>query len=202
MSVPISLQIGDGASELVYFHGRGSAETEAYAVGAAFPGARICAYRAPIPEGAGFAWFRNRGIGVADEESLATSTNQVGGWLRRDFLGKPWLCGFSNGAAMASGLILAEPDRFAGLIMIGGCLVTEGRPPGRLQAKPVLFCRGSHDAVIPPSFSRASWEYLSGAAGANAQLLTYEGGHELSPELYQPIGDWFRAHARASGGAF
>src|SRR3546814_2531979 len=38
---------------------------------------------------------------------------------------RPWLCGFSNGAAMAASLLLSNPGAYSGLIMIDGCFAVE-----------------------------------------------------------------------------
>src|SRR3546814_7035063 len=60
---------------------------------------------------------------------------------------RPWLCGFSNGAAMAANLLIETPEAYAGLIMIGGCFAVEddALPAGALAGKQVLVCRGRSD---------------------------------------------------------
>src|SRR3546814_5995075 len=76
----------------------------------------------------------------------------VGDWIAADTgRQRPWLCGFSNGAAMAASLLLSNPGAYSGLIMIGGCFAVEDGdlPDNGLLDKPVLFCRGQFDDVIP-----------------------------------------------------
>src|SRR3546814_4250084 len=83
-------------------------------------------YRGPLPQGPGFAWFENAGIGVALPSSLSGETSKVGDWIAADTgRQRPWLCGFSNGAAMAASLLLSNPGAYSGLIMIGGCFAVE-----------------------------------------------------------------------------
>src|SRR3546814_5939078 len=58
--------------------------------------------------------------------SLSGETSKVGDWNAADTgRQRPWLCGFSNGAAMAASLLLSNPGAYSGLIMIGGCFAVE-----------------------------------------------------------------------------
>src|SRR3546814_9922451 len=52
---------------------------------------------------------------------------------------------------MAASLLLSNPGAYSGLIMIGGCFAVEDGdlPDNGLLDKPVLFCRGQFDDVIP-----------------------------------------------------
>src|SRR3546814_10099587 len=84
--------------------------------------------------------------------SLSGETSKVGDWIAADTgRQRPWLCGFSNGAAMAASLLLSNPGAYSGLLMIGGCFAVEDGdlPDNGLLDKPVFFCRGQFDAVIP-----------------------------------------------------
>jgi phospholipase/carboxylesterase len=87
-------------------------------------GPAYVAVRAPIAEGAGYAWFANRGIGRPVAASLAETTTWFRGWLDEVAPGgRPVvLVGFSGGAAFAGGLLLQEPQRFAGAAVLHGTL--------------------------------------------------------------------------------
>ncbi len=64
----------DPAAPLVeLLHGRGSSEADIIGLAAHLPvGPAYAAVRAPIPAGAGYAWFANRGIGrPVDESSMS-----------------------------------------------------------------------------------------------------------------------------------
>src|SRR3546814_2302420 len=88
--------------------------------------ANVRSYRGPLIQGGGFAWFQNSGVGIALPESLAQETAKVRDWIAADTgRRRPWLCGFSNGAAMAANLLIETPEAYAGLIMIGGCFAVE-----------------------------------------------------------------------------
>ncbi|KUR79581.1 esterase [Novosphingobium sp. FSW06-99] len=184
------------APQVVYLHGRGSSEREVTRIVQAFSGASVRAYRAPLREGAGYAWFENQGIGIARTDSLAAELPKVSDWIKTDNgAQRPWLCGFSNGAAMAASLALAEPDAYAGLVMIGGCFATDQLPTARLRAMPVLFCRGDHDTVIPPTKFRQALTYLSDHSRAALDAITYPGGHDVTIDVVTAVSRWFRARA-------
>lgn len=183
------------APDVVFLHGRGATERDAGLVVPAFPGANVRGYRGPLREFGGFSWFANRLIGDATPASLCVEVPKVAAWISADRgASAPWLCGFSNGAAMAAALALESPSSFAGLIMIGGCFPTNALPPGRFEGLPVLFCQGRYDDIIPSEKFRAARAYLKGASAAKATLVSYEGAHELPPELMPTIAQWFGCH--------
>src|SRR3546814_409766 len=117
---------GGDSRDIVYLHGRGSTEREAGFALSLFGNANVRAYRGPIAQGGGFAWFLNAGTGTAVPQSLAHETAKIGNWIAADTGRRlPWLCGFSNGAAMAASLLLDRPRAYAGLIMIAGCFAID-----------------------------------------------------------------------------
>ena len=181
------------APDIVFLHGRGSSEREGAVLLPAFPGAALRAYRGPLREGGGFAWFVNAGIGNAKTESLAKEAPRVARWIAADNGSHaPWLCGFSNGAAMAASLALADPHAYAGLVMIGGCFPSEDLPADGLRQMPVLFCAGQFDAVIPSLKSQQALGYLTGRSGAKTDYIRYADGHSMPPGLLVQIAAWFK----------
>ncbi|AGH51636.1 esterase [Sphingomonas sp. BHC-A] len=185
--------------DIVYLHGRGSTEREAGFALPLFGRANVRSYRGPLPQGPGFAWFENAGIGVALPSSLSGETSKVGDWIAADTgRQRPWLCGFSNGAAMAASLLLSNPGAYSGLIMIGGCFAVEDGdlPDNGLLDKPVLFCRGQFDDVIPRHKFEQAEAYLSGPSGARATFIPYEGGHELPLPIKAAVQGWLGAESR------
>src|SRR3546814_4511611 len=70
--------------DIVYLHGRGRTEREAGFALPLFGRANVRSYRGPLPQGPGFAWFENAGIGVALPSSLSGETSKVGDWIAAD----------------------------------------------------------------------------------------------------------------------
>jgi phospholipase/carboxylesterase len=183
---------------VVLLHGRGSNEHEIIALADALPqGAAYTAVRAPIAEGAGFAWFANRGIGRPITQSLAQTMSWFINWLD-DVApeGRPVvLVGFSGGAAFAGGLVLSDPARFAGAAILYGTLPFDaGVPvtPGRLAGLPVFVAHGEQDTVIPRELLDRTWSYLAGDSGAAVHARRDPGGHGISAPTLAELGEWIR----------
>ncbi len=102
------------------------------------------------------------------------------------------LVGFSGGAAFAGGLLLAEPDRYAGAAILYGTLSFDaGVPttPGRLQGARVLV-HGDQDKVIPRELLDRTRSYLTGEAAAVTTAVRDAGGHGLSTAGLVPLQQW------------
>src|SRR3546814_16988553 len=109
--------------DIVYLHGRGSTEREAGFALPLFGRANVRSYRGPLPQGPGFAWFENAGIGVALPSSLSGEKSKVGDWIAADTgRQRPWLCGFSNGAAKIGRASCRS--RVCQYVVIAGCAGT------------------------------------------------------------------------------
>jgi phospholipase/carboxylesterase len=196
----------DAATEplVVLLHGRGSDEREIATLVDHLPvGPAYAAVRAPIAEGGGFAWFANRGIGRPVAESLAETMAWFRDWL--DEIAKEEqpvvLVGFSGGAAFAGGLLLHQPDRYAGAAILYGTLPFEAGvsvEPGRLTGVPVFVAQGEADTVIPRELLDRTWSYLHGESGAKPTSRRDPGGHEISPQTLRELGEWI-AQLRSSG---
>src|SRR3546814_10278482 len=107
---------------------------------------------------------------------------------------RPWLCGFSNGAAMAANLLIETPEAYAGLIMIGGCFAVEDEslPAGALAGKQVLVCRGRSDDIMTQHKFEQAESYLTGTSGARKTPLGSHGGHELPLIIKSSLQGWLR----------
>lgn len=186
---------------VVLLHGRGSDESGIIGLANHLPaGPSYAAVRAPIPAGGGFAWFANRGTGRPVAESLDQTMAWFRTWL--DPIapeGRPViLVGFSGGAAFAGGLLLADPQRFAGTAVLYGTLPFEaGVPtsPDRLAGAPVFLAHGEADTVIPADLLGRTWDYLLGASGADTHARKDPGGHSLSAETAAELGAWITERA-------
>lgn len=88
--------------------------------------------RAPIAEGGGYAWFANRGIGRPLPDSISATSAWLFDWLDTvaPSPSSVSLLGFSGGMAMAGGLLLAQPHRFAAAVLLSGTLPWDAGLPG------------------------------------------------------------------------
>ncbi|MEV8615020.1 phospholipase [Amycolatopsis sp. NPDC051373] len=183
---------------VVLLHGRGSRESEIIGLADALPkGFRYAAVRAPIAEGGGFAWFANRGIGRPTPESLRITMDWFLAWLDRQ-RGPVLLIGFRGGAAFAGGLVLDDPDRFAGAAILYGTLPFDaGVPtgPARLAGLPVFLAHGEHDQVIPRDLQDRTWRYLTAESGAPTIARRDPVGHGFAPDALASLGGWLAERA-------
>ncbi|WP_369227824.1 luciferase family protein [Streptomyces sp. R39] len=194
---PTAVSRGDSAAPLVVLlHGRGSRETEIIALADTLPPAlSYAAVRAPIAEGPGFAWFANRGIGRPVPESLRATLDWFNAWL--DEIAPPGrpvlLVGFSGGAAFAGGLVLDNPERFAGAAILYGTLPFDaGVPttPARLAGVPVFVAQGEHDRVIPRELLDRTWHYLTSESGAPTIARRDPVGHGIATGALAGLAGW------------
>jgi phospholipase/carboxylesterase len=185
-----------GRPLVVLLHGRGADEAGIIGLADHLPqGPSYAAVRAPIAEGGGFAWFANGGIGRPVAESLAETMTWFRSWL--DDLAPPGrpviLTGFSGGAAFAGGLLLADPQRFAGAAILYGTLPFDGGvpvAPARLTGVPVFVAQGDTDTVIPRELLDRTWSYLLGDSGAPPYVRRDPGGHGLTAQTVTELGGW------------
>ena len=181
---------------VVLLHGRGSNERDIVGLAQHLPdGPAYAAVRAPIAEGAGYAWFANRGIGRPVAESLRETMDWFRGWLETVAPeGRPVvLIGFSGGAAFAGGLLLDAPQQYAGAAVLYGTLPFDaGVPttPGRLAGVPVVVAQGQQDTVIPRELLDRTWAYLLGESGAPTVAVRHPGGHGITPDALATVGGW------------
>ena len=184
------------ATLVVLLHGRGSHEREIISLADHLPsGPQYAAVRAPIGEGGGYAWFANRGIGRPVAESLRATMDWFRGWLDEAApTGRPVvLIGFSGGAAFAGGLLLDDPQRYAGGAILYGTLpFGAGVPttPARLAGMPVVVAQGEQDSVIPRELLDRTWRYLLEESGASTTAHRDPGGHGITPETLSTLGAW------------
>ncbi len=193
------------ATLVVLLHGRGSDEQQIATLADHLPGeAAYVAVRAPIAEGGGYAWFANRGIGRPVAESLDETMAWFRAWLDVAAAGRRvLLVGFSGGAAFAGGLLLADPQRWAGAAILLGTLPFDaGVPvePGRLDGVPVLVVHGDADTVIPRELQQRTWDYLHGESGAKVTSRRDPGGHGLSAGTVADLADWVTDVIRPAAG--
>jgi phospholipase/carboxylesterase len=181
---------------VVLLHGRGSSERDIIALADHLPsGPAYAAVRAPITEGGGYAWFANRGIGRPIASSLRATMDWFRGWLDAVApAGRPVvLIGFSGGAAFAGGLLLDDPDRYAGGAILYGTLPFDaGVPttPARLAGVPVVVAQGEQDSVIPRELLDRTWTYLLGESGAPAIARRDPGGHGVTQQTLATVSGW------------
>lgn len=153
----------------------------------------LASARAPIGAGDGYAWFANRGIGRPLEASIKDTARAIFGWLDgvASVHHQVVLLGFSGGTAMAGGLILSEPERFAGAVLLSGTLPWEAgldSSAGRLQGVRVFWGNDEADSVIPRELMTRSERWLVDESGADLTVRHFPGlGHGIGREEIREV---------------
>ena len=199
---------------LLLLHGIGSNEEDLFGL-APYLDERflVVSARAPVALGyGGYGWFQieftPRGM-AADIGQAKASLGMLPGFIDRLVetyradAGRVYLAGFSQGAMMSLALMLARPEKVAGVVAMSGRLpvqVLEGEPDaGALAGKPVLITHGLYDAVLPVENGRAARDYLA-ALPVELTYREYPMAHEVSAESLRDVTEWL-AQRLDSGGA-
>jgi phospholipase/carboxylesterase len=195
---------GGSTPLVVLLHGRGADEHDLIELAPELP--REFAYasvRGPIelPEG-GYRWFEDRGLGRPVTSSLQSTVDLLREWLDGPAVAeydraRTFVLGFSQGMMTAGALILDDPKRFAGAVLLSGAIAldTGTATPGRLAGLPVFTGHGSFDSVIPPDRVAQTLQYLRERSGAELSDHTYPIDHSIARREIADIAAWFEEHA-------
>ncbi len=185
---------------LVLLHGRGADEDDLFTLAPAIDsGIAVASVRAPLPtDEGGYTWCESRTPGRYIGESLRASLTWFQGWLDSITGGRPepqevYLLGFSAGMAMASALLLDQPARYAGAVLLSGTIPFETDLPitkNRLAGVRIFHGHGSFDRVIPADLVTRSANYLSESSGAQVETRNYPIAHEISQGEISDINAW------------
>jgi phospholipase/carboxylesterase len=178
------------AAAIVLLHGRGASAEDILGLAGEMYDERI-AYLAP--QAADHRWYPYSFMApIAENEPwlssalakvAAVAKLAVDGGLS---LERIFVCGFSQGACLATEFIARHPARYGGLVALTGGLI--GPPdadlhhPGNLAGMPALFSSGDPDPHVPWSRVVASAKQFT-AMGAEAKTQRYPGRpHTVLPE--------------------
>jgi phospholipase/carboxylesterase len=190
---------GNSTPLVLLLHGRGADENDLIDLATDLP--QHFAYasvRGPIalPEG-GYRWFEDRGIGRPVPASLQSTVDTLRAWLDSAATAeydrkRTFVLGFSQGMMTAAALLLDDPARLAGAVLLSGSIAvdTGTATPDRLAGVPVFTAHGSFDGVIPPDRIAQSLQYLRDRSGADLSEHTYPIDHAISRREIADIAAW------------
>jgi phospholipase/carboxylesterase len=191
---------------LVLLHGRGADEHDLFGLAPAIEARfAIASVRAPLPtDEGGYTWSESRSPGRYIGESLRASLMWFQNWLDSLTRGRTepqdvYLLGFSAGMAMASALLLDQPARYAGAVLLSGTLPFDTDLPmmkDRLAGVRVFHGHGSFDRMIPADLVARSTKYLAQSSGATLETRSYPIAHEISDAEMRDIDAWLKQGSR------
>ncbi|MGD0900233.1 MAG: alpha/beta hydrolase-fold protein, partial [Thermoguttaceae bacterium] len=199
MFVPLEYEPGYGYPLIVWLHGPGSDERQLLRI---MPQVSIQNFVAVAPRGtllksdvAGrrevYGWCHSDELLQQAQQRIFDSIELAG---RRYHVNpdRIFLAGFDSGGTMAFRIGLNHPDRFAGIVSLGGAFPTGRNPLARLtetRQMPVFLAAGRRSSTYGENDACADLRLLH-TAGLSITLRLYPHGHELTPQMLGDVNRW------------
>ncbi len=183
---------------VVAVHGNGTSEHSMIEIAPWLPHGPVTyvALRAPILGETGYRWYTESEPGRPDAASLRSSVDWFLKWLDTEG-GDPErpviLLSFREGVTVAGALMLTEPSRWAGGVLLYGALPFDVGVPmsrGRLAGMPVFLAHGADDIRTPPELLGRTWEWLAKESGAPLWAERVPGGDQLAGKVVGDVCTW------------
>ena len=148
------------------------------------PGAAALSVRGTVLENGMPRFFRRLREGVFDEDDLRRRADELAEYVlaasdRYGIAPRSLVAvGFSNGANIASALLLQRPAVLAGAVLFAAMVPYAEPPAADLTGVSVMISNGDRDPMIPAAMT----EQLAGQLrdrGASVTLLSHPGGHQI-----------------------
>lgn len=198
--IPATAHAGAASrATLLLLHGTGGDETDLIPLGAALlPGAAVLSPRGKVLEGTAPRFFRRLSEGVFDQEDLARRTDELAQYIEAairayQLVGDNVVAvGFSNGANIATSVLLRHPGLLRGAVLLGPMVPFEPDTPPDLTGTGVFIGAGRTDPIATPEHA----ERLTGLlrqAGADVTLHWHLGGHTITQSEVEAARRWLAA---------
>jgi phospholipase/carboxylesterase len=197
---------GDPAAPvLLLLHGTGGDEHDLLELGRSLsPGSTLLSPRGNVLESGMPRFFRRLAEGVFDLEDLKLRTAELADFVQESrvtyqLAGQPIVAlGFSNGANIASSLLLSRSDVLSGAILLRATVPFEPSVLPNLSGTKILLAQGQADPYAPVAKTHRLVELFE-QSGAQVALHWSPGGHQLLPGDIQAAKTWllnFRNEAK------
>ena len=181
---------------LLVLHGTGGDESDLISIGQAIaPGAAILSPRGNVLENGAPRFFRRISEGVFDPKEVRARAEELARFIRAAVVtyrldpGRVFALGYSNGANIASTVMLIEPGTLQGSILLRPMLVYEPPEQSDLSDSAVFISAGRMDPIVPQS-SVEQLAALFEATHADVTLKWQLAGHSLVPSDVREASEW------------
>ena len=188
---------------LLLLHGTGGDENDLLPIGAQLlPGAPLLSPRGRVLEHGMPRFFRRIAEGVFDLKDLKVQTDELARFIAdaSDQYGlkdrKLIAVGYSNGANIASSLLLSHPTVLAGAVLLRPMVPFVPQTSPYLRDLPVLLAAGKRDPIVDPNQTSELAKILQ-TAGARVTLHWHQGGHELGQDDLLAAQKWLAEFPRS-----
>ncbi len=190
---------GEGALAsltLLLLHGTGGDGDSLLQLGYTLaPGATLLSPSGQVREGESRRFFRRLAEGVFDQEDLASRTHDLWKFVREAALEyqldphRIVAVGYSNGANIASSLMLRHPESLAGAVLFRPMVPFVPSPGALLSGIPVLICAGELDPFLPHGDTERLADIFR-SVDADVTVHLERSGHELAMGDIVTARDW------------
>lgn len=187
-----------GAPTLLLLHGTGGNERDLVPAGRALlPGAGILSPRGKVLERGMPRFFRRLAEGVFDLEDLKFRAAELAAFVAeaaahyRFDPARVVGVGFSNGANIASSLLLLSPGTLKAAALFSPMVPIVPDPLPRLQGVDVFISAGKRDPLVSTE-NTAQLAALLQSCGADVRVRWTEGGHSLGPDDIDAAAGWLQ----------
>lgn len=159
------------------------------------PGATLLSPVGKVLENGARRFFRREAEGVFDQEDLLLRTRELGDFIREAAIAynldrhRIVAVGYSNGANIASSLMLRHADALAGAILFRPMVPFTPTSRVVLSGVPILICAGEMDPLLPFGDTERLEEIFR-SADADVTVHVERAGHELSMGDVIAARDW------------
>ncbi len=194
---------GKSDRTLLLLHGTGGSENDLIPLGRTLdPDAALLSPRGKVLENGMPRFFRRLAEGVFDEEDLINRTHELADFLgemtdRHSLVpGRMIAVGYSNGANIASSMLLLLPGTLGGAALLRGMLPLVPEVLPDLQNAPVLIAAGHQDPIVPSENVRRLATLLKNA-GADVTLRFENAAHGLTSLTVETTKQWLEGQPPA-----
>jgi len=181
---------------LVVLHGTGGDENDLIGIGQAIaPGAAIVSPRGNVLEAGAARFFKRLAEGVFDPKEVRSRAEELARFIRGAVVtyrldsSRVFALGYSNGANIASTVMLVEPGILQGAILFRPMLVYEPSEKSDLTGSAVFISAGRMDPIVPVASVERLAELFE-STHAEVTLKWQLAGHNLVPSEVREAADW------------
>ncbi|HYO32731.1 MAG TPA: alpha/beta hydrolase [Nocardioidaceae bacterium] len=179
---------GAGGPPLLLLHGTGGDEHDLLTLAERLsPASPVLSPRGAVLEHGMPRFFRRLAEGVFDEDDLRLRTDELAEFVtaaaeEHDVAPGSFVAvGFSNGANIASSLLMRRPEVLRGAVLLAAMVPYSIPPAGAdLSRHLVVVSNGRQDPMATPDQTRTLVGQLR-ALGADVHELLFDGGHTIDP---------------------
>jgi phospholipase/carboxylesterase len=156
------------------------------------PGAAVLSVRGTVLENGMPRFFRRLREGVFDEDDLRQQADNLAEFVGLACQtyeiddGSLVAVGFSNGANIASAMMLRRPGVLAGAVLLAAMVPFAEPPAADLSGALAIISNGARDPMITAQMTKLLARQLA-ERGAEVIELPHSGGHQIDPAVLPQI---------------